>query len=159
MNRVEVHASGNLFQLIDGDDAAFPDPATLEASNGLLCALERGGIVLTGVDMGPVLVSVEPLDAEPPVDLDSWEEIVDVSIEAPTGRLGVVSNLIPDYLGLPLLTAHAAGTYRVRCNAKGRTRALKAIVDEPLEEYLLQAWPAPHVPPVVHRLLIDRLTV
>ncbi len=154
---VEVHASGNSFLLVDGVDAAFPDPAVLEAGNGLLCALEHGGMVFTGIDMGPVLVSVEPLSHEPLLDPDGWEEIVDVSVHAPHGALGVVSNLIPEPLALPLLTAHGPGVYRVRCGASGRTRALKAVVDHPVESYLLQAWPAEPVPAVVHRLLVDRL--
>lgn len=154
---IEVHASGNSFLLVDGVDAAFPDPGVLESSNGLLCAFERGGMVLTGIDMGPVLVAVEALSREPAIDLNDWEEIVDVSIDAPSGALGVVSNLIPDPLELPLLSQHGPGAYRVRCCVNGRTRGLKAVAAHPVERYLLQAWPAVATDPTVYRLLIDRL--
>lgn len=155
----EVFVSGNSFQLIDGPEPAFPDPAALEASNGLLCAFERGGMVLTGIDMGTVRVGVQALADEPGLDLNRWDEVVDVSIHAPEGRLGVVSNLGDDPLGLPFLTSHGSGTYRVRVNACGRALAPKAIVNESEEEYLLQAWPAQATADFTHRVLFHRLRI
>jgi hypothetical protein len=154
----EIFVSGNSFQLIDGSDPAFPDPAALEASNGLLCAFERGGMVLTGIDMGPVRVDAEALDAESSID-SRWEEVVDVTLDVPSGRLGVSSNLDAEPTGLPLLTAHGPGPYRVRVSARGRASEVGGIVESSNEEYLIQAWPGPAAPANVHRILFHRLRV
>ncbi|WP_016906775.1 hypothetical protein [Streptomyces xiaopingdaonensis] len=51
---------------------------------------------------------------------------------------------------LPILTPRGAGHYRVRVHARGRDTEPDGFVEEPVEDYLLIAWPQPPEPDVIH---------
>jgi hypothetical protein len=56
-----------------------------------------------------------------------------------------------EFPGLPELSAHGPGWYRIRCLARNRLAELNSIGSGPRsEEYLLVCWPAPPAPERVH---------
>jgi hypothetical protein len=112
--------------------------------------------IFTGINSGPVRVAVDPRTVPPPAaDLDSglqeWDEIVEFSGESPDGSVEVVSlteGLVAELLPL---SATGPGSYRLRVHARGRATHRDLAVNEPVEDYLITAWPAPQAPAVVHR--------
>ena len=147
-----VTVNYHLFYLVDYRDETVPQPWDLQGSNGLVCPLTSGGVVITGTDMGKVAVHVSPLDFEPELSLQGWDEGADVSVYAPHGRL-YVDAVAYDYPGLPRLTKHGPGWYRIRCLARNRLAEMNAIKDRAgTEAFSLACWPAPRAPERIHRL-------
>lgn len=137
-----VEASDGLFGLLDEGEI----PAhTADWSNGLVAMMSAGALIATGVNIGPVRVqtatSTEP--AAPPVAGQAeWDEIIEVTVHAPRGRLrveGLEHGTVGD---LPVLSAQGSGSYRLRVHARGRAIAPDQAEDDPVEDYLLQVWPA-----------------
>ncbi|MEO3753618.1 hypothetical protein [Streptomyces sp. B6B3] len=147
---VEVEVDHATFWLIDPDIHPGHLP---QGSNGLIGADEPGAAaILTGVANGPVSVSVAPRSAPPSaVDLASWEEMMDISVESTTGALRVASPVDGTVPDLPPLTCAGPGTYRVRVHARGRDTLYDLVTDEPVEDYLILAWPAPAAPETFHK--------
>lgn len=120
-------------------------------SNGLCGAAVPGMLFLiTGLHTGTVKLTVELLDAPPPLG-DEWEEAVEVSF-----RPGSESVDLVQWAGeasWPLALTEI--DYRVRYCATGMdaARAQDTRLDgEPLvDRYLLQLWPAPAAPDAVIR--------
>lgn len=106
--------------------------------------------VLTGAASGRVLVEVEARD-RPPTELDlSWEDVAEVSLTVLEGPLQVSGW----GLGGPStarLDAAGTGTYRIRVHARHRDTDPDGVASVPVEEFLVQAWPASHEPPVTLR--------
>ncbi|MGW2532807.1 hypothetical protein ACWC10_38055, partial [Streptomyces sp. NPDC001595] len=71
-----------------------------------------------------------------------WEEIVEVSVYAPTGNLRVDALDTGPVVELPLLSSAGPGWYRVRVHAKARRTLWDKTSTEPVEDYLVQSWPA-----------------
>jgi hypothetical protein len=118
--------------------------------NGLISAREYMAVIMTGTESGPVSVTADWQETQPPLDLDPWDDVVEVSMvfdEEPAVLYSVegTGTLMPQ---LP------PGSYRVRVHARGRdrARALLTVWDPPVEEHLIQAWPAPVEPEVRHKL-------
>lgn len=77
-----VHVSYHMFGLIDHD---WPVPS-LPSINGLVATDVGATLIYTGIHSGAVTVSVEVRDAVPEqVDIDSWDDVVDVSWETRRG--------------------------------------------------------------------------
>lgn len=104
---------------------------------------------------GPVRLAVEVRDQPPELQADPWEEVVECTVHSAWGRLHVVAEG-GDIDVFPTLTPHGPGDYRVRCHARGRDIAFDSVVREPVETYLLQIWPAPPAPDVVHKQTDER---
>lgn len=103
-------------------------------ANGLTGAVDTGFAVRTGVAEGHVPVSLRVLPDPPEeVDLDHWDEVVEISYTAVAGgaRLGRAE------------TPPWPGEFRVRVHARGR--------DEEDENYALVIWSAPFAEPLVHK--------
>lgn len=88
------------------------------------------------------------LESEPaPADVDSWEDIVEVSIAIPSDAAVVWSAWAGDDggdLDLP------SGTYRVRVSAFGRDAGREGeSADGAVDHYLLELWPAPVRPDAI----------
>ena len=112
---------------------------------GLPGPLEIG----TGVAFGPVRVFIEALRQEPAQDLDQWEDVAEISVEAIRGGAIEVHSSW-DTLSEPgqgqgvspgRMNAHGDGWYRVRISARGRDLSPDDQLTTP-EEYRFQAWPA-----------------
>ncbi|MFI7149068.1 hypothetical protein ACIBO2_29490 [Nonomuraea sp. NPDC050022] len=96
-----------------------------------------GATILTGISIGAVDVTVQLAEGPPPRDLDSWEEIVEVSIESTSGSL-IVCGLDGDLPKLPNLAWQGEGFYRLRVHARGRdTMPDGSAGATPVEHYLI----------------------
>ncbi|MEU4490194.1 hypothetical protein AB0H94_35885 [Streptomyces purpurascens] len=134
---VEYH----LFQLTDPQGPVADD---LDASRTGLVSADGGAIeVTTGIHTGDVHVTVESY-AERPDPAPGWEEIAEISCRSSSGEL-LVTPFTDDPADLPSLASQGPGSYRLRVHACGRDRAVdQATVDEVVETYLIQSWPAAH---------------
>lgn len=145
---MDLHVSYHTFGLIDGEDWPDEDPAD---SNGLVTAYTAGAAVFTGIHSGKISVVVSAFDTAPAqVDTSrQWEEIVEISVVAPTGHLRVRS--FDHEPRLPVLSTAGSGSYRVRVHAQGRDTDIDGTASRPVEFYLVQVWPAAVADEVIHR--------
>ena len=130
------------------------DLALPETYDGLIAATAGLAIVRTGTQSGWVAVRIAVAGAAPGLDADGWDEVAEVSLSAAPDSPGL--SVISDGTGpdeLAALTPAGAGSYRVRVHARGRDAGAAADVVEgaPVEEHLIQVWPAPPAPEAVHK--------
>jgi hypothetical protein len=131
------HISENQFQLTDY--GVVPE---LAAEFGeLIVPFAVGGFaVYCGISDGPVRLRAEVATTPPPLNAAGWDEVAEISFDAPSGGVRVVplfEDPVPD---IPALT-NGPGTYRARVYASGRATARNRFVDHPTEDYLIQIWP------------------
>jgi hypothetical protein len=131
-------------------DLARPDPG---GDNGLVGVAAGLAIVVTGTQFGNVGLIVATGDSDPGLNLGGWDDVVEVSFTPGQGGqgLGITSGgLGPD--SLQALTAGGTGTYRVRVHARGRDAGAEqdVVTDNPVEQHLLQIWPAPAAAELIH---------
>ena len=136
-----VHAEYHLFQIADPQG---PVADNLDANRTGLVSADGGAIeVTTGIHTGDVQVRVEP-HSQRPEPAEGWEEIAEISCHSSSGEL-LVTSFMDDPADLPSLASQGPGSYRLRVHARGRDRAVdQTTVDEVVESYLVQSWPAPH---------------
>lgn len=121
--------------------------------NGLLDIAEGYVTVLTGTQEGPLRLTVETHDGAPPLELDGWDEVVELSQFSPSGQVTVCELMGDSSEGLPQLRLPPNSWFRVRCHARGRDEAMKhGIVPRALEEHKLHLWPAAAADDICHRL-------
>jgi hypothetical protein len=144
-----VHAEYHTFLLSDVGAFRCEPPAD---TNGLVAIAPGIAFVRTGIHTGKVRIRGEVHREAPALDLDSWEEVVEVSLEATTEGRVIASGLGSDGpRDVPVLTPEGLGHYRIRVHARGRDIAVDMTADEPFEHYLVQSWPAPPTPEVVYK--------
>ena len=97
----------------------------------------------------PVLILIISVaDHDPGPDLDSYEDVVEISFESRDGTASLVGWAEEYSRDLPSLPA-GPGSYRLRYHAREMDAGAAAQNSEvPIDEYLLQIWPAPHSPAV-----------
>ncbi|WP_157856017.1 hypothetical protein [Streptomyces aureocirculatus] len=136
-----MEAVDGLFGLLD--EGELPADSA-DWSNGLVAVMTAGALIATGTAFGPVRVqAVTGLEAPPAAgDQDGWEEIIEVTVQAPAGRLRAHSLEDSQFSELPVLSTQGGGPYRVRVHTRGRGNAPSQTEDDPVEDYLLQVWPA-----------------
>ncbi|WP_269856980.1 hypothetical protein [Streptomyces sp. RPT161] len=84
--------------------------------------------------------------------------MVDVSIHFDTDEADLESlgGAIEDEPEEMPISAAGPGWYRLRVYARGRDQGAEAIDldidDDPVEEYLIQSWPAPQAPETHHKM-------
>jgi hypothetical protein len=141
------------YWVTDGNPAAglaLPDPG---GDNGLVAVAAGLAMVVTGTQFGNVGLIVATGDSDPGLNLGGWDDVVEVSLTSGQGGqgLGITSGgLGPD--SLQALTAGGTGTYRIRVHARGRDAGADhdAVTGNPVEEHLLQIWPAPAAAALIH---------
>ncbi len=112
--------------------------------NGLCGAAERNYLFLiTGRHTGMVDLTVDVLDAAPPVD-STWDDIVEAPFEVANEQVHLIEW---DGNGYPLMFP-APGSYRVRYSGRNMDAArddeyTRDPDDAPTDSYRLQFWPAP----------------
>ncbi|WP_250007933.1 hypothetical protein [Actinoplanes sp. M2I2] len=151
METVLVPVDSHQFWLLEPDRRrGFPPRDT----NGLIAVTGPGAaIIFTGISSGRVSVRAAALTAAPTaVDLDSWDEIADMSLPGPVGDLAVAALLDHVPPGLPALCAAGPGDYRVRVHARGRDISPDESITQPAEIYVILCWPASPAPAVDHKL-------
>ncbi|WP_255950829.1 hypothetical protein [Streptomyces odontomachi] len=100
--------------------------------------------ILTGQEIGEIHVTAQLWDGPPPLpdDLDAWQDISEVSAAWRSafldfGTTGTAENPA-ERLSLP-----GPGDYRLRVHGRHRDDGDPRDTDQPVEEYLIQLWPAP----------------
>ncbi|MFE1416925.1 hypothetical protein ACFW6F_39945 [Streptomyces sp. NPDC058746] len=111
-------------------------------------------VILTGLETGYVTVTLELHPALPPAQaLDDWDEVVEASLELPDGDAYVMD--AHDETPFPSLSAYTGRPARIRVHARGRDAARLAPEpddEHPLEQHLIQLWPAPVAALIAHKL-------
>jgi hypothetical protein len=114
MTRVELTLFADYFQFYLQDEKAAGDlsESWTEQATADLLALAPGTIGIGTVRNMDVPVVIEVDDSEPVIDLDAWDQVVDCSIEAPSGQLVVAgcTDYFPDAKRIEVVP----GPYRAR---------------------------------------------
>ncbi|MFE9662574.1 hypothetical protein [Streptomyces sp. NPDC005955] len=131
-----IHVNGGLFCVSDGEDLRVE---STRWSNGLLAPMDHGAWIKTGIHTGVVTVRTEIRPKAPPGGPGRWEEIVEASVHSPTGAMAVDPGHVVGEV--PYLTSRGPGWYRLRVHAHGRGLRPDGVDVEPVERYLIQAWP------------------
>jgi hypothetical protein len=135
------------------------DLALPEKYDGLIAATARLAVVRTGTHTGWVAVRAAVAGAAPDLDTDGWDEVAEVSLSTTPDSPGL--GVISDGTGpheLAALTPAGSGSYRVRVLARGRNDgAADVVAGAPVEEHLIQVWPAPPAPEAVHKTVGDEV--
>jgi hypothetical protein len=175
MSTANVHVSYCSFTVLDGSEW---DVDSEVRTTGLVGVMSTGATIITGMSTGPVQVTAEYRPSEPVhpdqyeaagIDPGPWDEIVEVSVNAPLGDLQVGHFEDRPAAGLPLLSQAGPGTYRLRAHARRRDIHAGEILMPPEdwdeyppdedpnypEEHLLIVWPAPPQPDNIIRVSDD----
>ncbi|MGA4844298.1 hypothetical protein [Streptomyces sp. G45] len=136
-------------------DAEAPDGSIDDYvnGNGLVSVNAEGtyASVMTGTPHGDIPVTFDVHPAEPALDTDGWDEVVDISMYF-SGQ----GPMIGEPVGDDLLDAPLPGDeddyrwWRFRLHARGRDTADHP--GSPPEEHLIQVWPAERAPETRHKL-------
>ncbi|MDQ0904034.1 hypothetical protein QFZ22_000019 [Streptomyces canus] len=136
-----VYVTEGTFGVLDAGEIPVQ---TADWSNGLAAPMSEGALIAVGIHLGEIRATASSVSGPPPVPADDfWEEIVEVSVYAPTGSLRVESLEHGPVNGLASLSPAGPGWYRLRVHARGRNILPDKTSSEPVEDYLLVAWPAP----------------
>ena len=126
----------------------------LQPVTGPVCLVfeprERETYMLTGIASGYIRVWSQALASRPPEISDAWQDVAEVSLKVQTGPLrvaGIGGMIGPD----ARLDAHGPGDYRLRIHANGRDTDYDGSRLDPVEDYLILAWPEPTSPPAALR--------
>jgi hypothetical protein len=121
----------------------LPEPG---GASGLAGVAGNLAVVLTGTQFGTVSVTVQAGDTDPGLDAGPWEEVVECSLRCGPGRqpLGITSGG-QGADSLQGLTRTGAESFRLRIHARGRAAGAErdVVTGTPVEEHLVQVWPAP----------------
>ncbi len=144
----EVDASYHQVHLLDdGLDGDLSDSWTQEAVDRLF-AVATGTVGLGTLREGPVPLTVEIHQDEPPLDLDPWDHVVEGGIQTPSGRVIVMGCM--DYLPDSPRIEVPPGTYRVRLSVGGAD----SVSEDGLsgkDKYRAQLWLGAEQPVLVHK--------
>lgn len=138
------------------------DPTMYTGGNGLISIRgdDNFAVVLTGTSFGNITVGLELLDQSLALDLSSWDEVVEVSMRFGTTRGGLNGTDAPGdpIRRLPKISSRGPGVYRIRVHARGRDlgQARGDNFGDPVEEFLLQAWPSRELESEERHKLTDR---
>ncbi|MCP3821896.1 hypothetical protein NLX86_28530 [Streptomyces sp. A3M-1-3] len=142
--RATVFAEYHLFRISDPAGPVVADDVD-GTDNGLVMATDGSIEIMTGIHTGEVDLTVARCEHEPEPAAGNWEEIAEISLHSPSGKV-IVHALMGDEADVPTLAASGAGDYRLRVHARGRDTAVDVAVEEIVEWYLIQCWPAPAGP-------------
>lgn len=139
------------YAIWDGvSDLSPPEPG---GGNGLVGSAPGLVVAITGTQFGNIRLQVQVSGTEPDLDLDRWDEVAEVSIGTDAGPLSVSSGGQGPRQWSDL-TDGQPGSYRIRVHARGRDAgaAEDVVARTPVEEHLVQIWPASPAPAVIHKI-------
>lgn len=126
-----IFADYSQFYLLDGElQPPYPEDVTdqdLEQRFKVIPNL----VAFYTVNPVHVMLSLELMPSEPIQNLETWEHVVEVPLDLPSGRLIIAG--CTDYLPECPVVELAPGTYTVRTHARRGS-------DESHEEYLALLW-------------------
>ncbi|MEU1385624.1 MULTISPECIES: hypothetical protein [unclassified Nonomuraea] len=107
-----------------------------------------GARIVCGQEIGDIGVTAELWDAAPPLTTDGWQDVAEVSV---VWRSAFMDFATTDGGENPAeqLELPGPGDYRLRVHGRNRDDGDPRDDGAPVEEYLIQVWPAPHAEPVV----------
>ena len=111
-------------------------------------------IVRTGTPWGALRLTVEVDEAAPELDLEPWEDVAEISVRSPSGVLAFATCESGLTDGTPEISMAPLTGCRVRVHARGRDIGNQYVdsVPEPVEEHLVQIWPAEPTATEAHKL-------
>ncbi len=143
----------------------WPDDEVLgpryEGHQGLISHVDSFAIIFTGTDTGPAEVTVQWCEEPAALELDQWDEVVEVSMGFTTDAMvydphadPIVEPGPPDLIIGPARDENDPLWFRVRVHARGRDAgSARDFSDDPPDEFhLIQAWPVPRAPEIQHKL-------
>ncbi|AWS44092.1 hypothetical protein DKM19_24825 [Streptosporangium sp. 'caverna'] len=151
---LEVFIEYRVYGIGEGDlsvfDAAIP---SYDDENNLISIGQGQALIGCGPCTDVIRLTVETHDTPPPLDLDAWEAVVEVTYDSPAGEALLIDWTRTAVDDSPILTAHGPGSYRLRIHARGRDMRWEDLVpEESGEEHLILIWPAPPADEIIHKL-------
>ncbi|MFI9045947.1 hypothetical protein [Streptomyces sp. NPDC053427] len=103
-----------------------------------------GARILTGQEIGHIRVSAQLWDGQPPLsdDIDAWQDIAEISAAWRSAFIDFGTTAI-DEDPAQRIPLPGPGHYRLRVHGRHRDDGDPRDGRDPLEEYLVQIWPAP----------------
>ncbi|MEV7617544.1 hypothetical protein [Streptomyces sp. NPDC089799] len=145
MPLARVFVNEGSFGILDAGEVPIE---TADWSNDLVARMDRGALVLTGINTGNVSVQVATLEAPAEEHASAaWEQCAQVLLWAPTGQLRIESLVNGPHPDLPLLSTAGPGWYETEIRAYGRELERDGSNLHSIEQYLITIWPAHDAPP------------
>ncbi|TNB74197.1 hypothetical protein FHJ30_05740 [Arthrobacter sp. BB-1] len=113
-------------------------------------------LISTGVESGPIHLSVEVMESRPEAISPGWEDIHEVSLMLPAGRAYFNTPAGRGMKELGAIMADERGSYRARLHAIGRDTAFDLVVEAPVEQHMIQFWKESSSPPSVISSALER---
>lgn len=139
---------GQVYIELDGSFDGEMDKCFRGQNNGLCGAQMPATLFLmTGLHTGVVGMNIHLFDADPGID-ESWEEIVEVSLEASRGKITLLEWAADQ--GVTMIVP--AGSYRARYQGRAMQTANELdtnVEDTPVDTYRLDLWSAPPAPDLI----------
>ncbi|UNO43554.1 hypothetical protein [Streptomyces sp. MST-110588] len=148
----QVSIDASTVDLVDESLVAEFEPDW--SHNGLLDVHPDGGAakILCGQEVGCIAVTAELWDGAPPLDPGPWQDVAEMSVHWPSALLDFGTTTEgAEETGSTALTLPGPGDYRVRVCGRNRDDGDPREDDAPVEEYLIQLWPAPTTGPEIHK--------
>lgn len=148
MRRFEFNLFADYFQFYFQDEHAEGDLSESWNREAVarMFALAPGAVGVGTVRNMDVPVEVEVHDGEPAEDFDSWDHVIECSLEVPSGKIVIAGS--SDYFPDAARIAVDPGSYKARISYG----ALDALSDDELDgddHYRVQLWRAPGIEPRV----------
>lgn len=128
--------------VVDPPQPEDPITALQAARRGEISPPFRVPLVYTGIYAGPIHLTVEVLDREPDTVAPGWEDVAEVSLVLPEGKVYFNQPTGSDTHELGSLSSAETGSYRARLHAVGRDTDYDNVVDVSKERHLVQLWKA-----------------
>jgi len=147
LSRVDALIEVEYNVLTVGDATASPGSVERPYENGLVTAVSDGvgtvAMIVTGAQDDEVHVVAELWAAEPPAPaLADWEDAAEVQISWPGGPIRLLGADVEPRPDVELADGVEPGHYLLRVAGRHRDEGEARLPDAPVEEYLLQIWPA-----------------
>lgn len=140
----DINAWSHLVDLVvEPPQPVDPIEALKAAQSGKTPPTLRVPLVFTGIYGGPIHLTIEVLDREPDTVNPGWEDVADVSLVIPEGKVYFNQPTGADTHDVGSMSAAEAGSYRARLHAVGRDLDYDIVVEESKERHLVQFWRAP----------------
>ncbi|GHA67469.1 hypothetical protein GCM10010372_78780 [Streptomyces tauricus] len=133
----------NTYALVN--PAAPPERFTDPVETGVVAITHRGGIaasVTCGTHIGDIRITTETWPTTPLIADEPWEDIAEISLPWPGGRMVLWSSDDDEPDEITLYEHAEPGSYRIRAHVRGRDLGEDRTEDDTPEEHLLQIWPA-----------------
>jgi hypothetical protein len=156
ISKRRIQVGDHQYYIQNADSVVGENLGEYDTKTGLVCASRTDLVIVrSGTNWGWIYFNLQRSETAAALGLDSWDEVVEFSMEFEDENACITSPLLDKTSYVPGLSAAGPGWYRVRVHARGRDAAARDHRDDdsdPLEEHLIQVWPAPPGPEIAHKL-------